>query len=128
MRLGIPGPFHHHEVRGIVFEQAIAVLEDIRLAPSRQVEPGLWIEWIAVSGVPVLIHAGRDPAVLIRSGPRKSVEDNAIAVCPLGELHQDHAGVGTLIHFNRNPAGDRIETVAVVMQVSPRWEAAPTAE
>src|SRR3989442_10144445 len=50
--LRVPGPFHHHKVGRIVFEQEVAVLEDIRLAPSRQVEPGLWIEWIAVSGVP----------------------------------------------------------------------------
>src|SRR3989449_10398629 len=126
--LRVPGPFHHHEVRRIVFEQEIAVLEHIRLAPSRQVEPSLWIEWIAVSGVPVLIHAGRDPAGLIRSGPRKSVEDKAIAVCPLGELHQDYAGVGPLINFNRNPAGDRIESLAVVIQVIPRWEVAHAAD
>src|SRR3989441_11762063 len=98
--LRVPGPFHHHKVGRIVFEQEVAVLEDIRLAPSRQVEPGLWIEWIAVSGVPVLIHAGRDPAVLIWSGPCKSVKGNAVAVCPLDELHQDHTGVGPLINFN----------------------------
>src|SRR2546427_12818525 len=71
--LRVPGPFHHHKVGRIVFEQEVAVLEDIRLAPSRQVEPGLWIEWIAVSRGPVVIHEGRVPRVLISTGSRRSV-------------------------------------------------------
>src|SRR5207245_6897503 len=106
--------------RGIVFEQEIAVLEDIRLAPSRQVEPGLRIQRIAVAGVPVLVHARRDPAVLIGHCPCEPVEDNAVAVRPLDEIHQDYASVGPLIDLDQNPSWHWVESFAGVIQVIPR--------
>ena len=120
MRLGIPGPFHHHEVRRIVFEQEVSVFEDVRLAPSRQVEPGLRIQRIAVAGVSVLVHAGRDPAVLIGNRPRKPVEDDAVAVRSFDEISQDQAGIGPLINLNQYPAGHGVESFAGVIQVIPR--------
>jgi hypothetical protein len=80
MGFWITGPFHDHEMGIVIVVEHLIVLVHGGLAPATEIEPGFWVQRVAVSGITMFIDPCRDAAILKRSLRGKPIKDNPIVV------------------------------------------------